>query len=257
MDIRVYSIMFASVFALSSVSSENIQCPQCMHMGYTFTNMPSMYKSIIGGVLASLNLSNPACQYNTLLPDPCPAPGAGNRSKCETFVFKVIGVGFSTALPTAGMTVDVVSRSCAERPVAEPDTCMDVDDMGATNPELGAALARMTSRLNTVNYTGEQCFTSANGSETITPNPTSQRSQTQRKDPQQVLLSRQAPPLFMLPQTPPLLLLPQTLPLLLLPQAPPLPLNLQRCPCRPMLMVALSASISACRPRTCPHSPRK
>ncbi|WAR13185.1 hypothetical protein MAR_027365 [Mya arenaria] len=166
MDIRVYSIMFASVLALILVSSENIQCPQCMHMDHTFTNMPSVYESIIGGLLASLNLSNPECQYNTLLPDPCPAPGAGNRSKCETFVFKAIGVGFSTILPTAGMAVNVVSRSCAERPVAEADTCMDVKDMSASNPELGAVLARMTSRLNTVNYTGEQCFTSANGSET-------------------------------------------------------------------------------------------
>jgi len=66
------------------------------------------------------------------------------------------------------MEVEVVTRGCGELPVGAPDTCVSVSDLAASNPELSASLSILTSRFNSVTYTGEQCLRDPNAAVTFT-----------------------------------------------------------------------------------------
>ena len=76
-----------------------LACPKCLHVGYDLINMPILYKAIISRVLDPLQMANTPCKENTHEADTCPPTGPGNVTRCEEFVFKVKGIGFTLVLP--------------------------------------------------------------------------------------------------------------------------------------------------------------
>jgi len=84
---------------------------QCLHLDIDVLNMDSAQTSVINQMMASINISNPACKAGTVAASVCPVPAPGSVNVCRRRSTTLKAVGLKGGQPGT----DMVSNKTAAR----------------------------------------------------------------------------------------------------------------------------------------------